>query len=1104
MANAGTGNSVTPNEFIAKWRAVELKESSAAQEHFIDLCRLLGEPTPAEDDPTGERYCFERGARKDTGGGGWADVWKRHHFAWEYKGKHADLDAAFAQLRQYVLALENPPLLIVSDMTRFRIRTNWTNSVSETHEFTIYDLADAAPRDILKWALSDPERLRPGETRQELTERAAAAFADLAHGLRERGHDPQAVAHFVNRLVFCMFAEDMGLLPDRLFRRMLEQARRRPSTFADLAGRLFGTMAAGGLVGFEEVAWFNGGLFDDDTALPLDPEGISIVRKAAALDWSEIDPSILGVLFERGLDPDKRSQLGAHYTDRDKIMRIVEPVVTHPWLAEWRTSKDLIRAELDRAVTVPRFDTPALGLERTRRRDRAERLLRDFLERLRAFTVLDPACGSGNFLYLALQALKDLERRVQLEAEELGLSRRFPAIGPANVKGIEINPFAAELARVSVWIGEIQWMRRNGFSEVRDPILRPLDTIECRDAVLTPDGNEPDWPAADVVIGNPPFLGGKLLRGVLGGEYVEAIQRIYGDRIHGEADLVCHWFDKAQRLVAAGRIASAGLVATNSIRGGRNRSVLDRIVEQGAIFDAWSDKPWVVDGAAVRVSLICFAGKDAGLPMRLNGEDAPRINADLTSTVDLTHACRLPQNAGVAFMGDTKNGAFDIPGKLAREWLRLPANPSGRPNSDVLKPWVNGMDLTRRPAGKWIVDFGSEMIEADAALYEGPFAHVAKHVKPVRQPILAPSVRDHWWRHTRPRPGMWQALAVIPTSLGNKSPHGGEAIQRGVGPVVIVGGEPRGQGAESAGVGAIQAGVGPFVDQGLDEALGLAVGLGPIGARDQVAEAQLAARGLEGAGLGVGPGAIRHHGLDGHPALAEKGVGLGEEMRRGGTPLIGVGPDEGHAGAVVHSHVQKVIAAAPPAGRSGAPAEAMPTAWRDPGQLLDIEMDQFAGPRPLVAHRAPGRPVEIGQARNPMPAQHTVDGGARHPQEPGQAMRAPAPRPPRAQDPLLHLLRQGVGPAMGDGRAVGQSGDPVLAVPAQPAIGRLPRDLLSLGRRRHRPAAMHDPLDEDLAPIRVQAPSTMSHESLLSVGSSNSPHRVWRLSSVNQAHGKYS
>ena len=183
------------------------------QEHFIDLCRLLGEPTPAEGDPTGEHYCFERGARKDTGGDGWADVWKRHYFAWEYKGQRANLDVAFNQLRQYSLALENPPLLIVSDMARFRIRTNWTNSVSLTHDFTLEDLADAARATSSSGQCPTPERLRPGESRRALTERAAATFAELAQSLRERGHDPQAVAHFVNRLVFCMFAEDVGLLP---------------------------------------------------------------------------------------------------------------------------------------------------------------------------------------------------------------------------------------------------------------------------------------------------------------------------------------------------------------------------------------------------------------------------------------------------------------------------------------------------------------------------------------------------------------------------------------------------------------------------------------------------------------------------------------------------------------------------------------------------------------------------------------------------------------------------------------------------------------------------------------------------------------------------
>ena len=746
-------DAMTPGEFIAKWRASELKERSASQEHFIDLCRLLGEPTPAEGDPIGERYCFERGARKDSGGDGWADVWKRHCFAWEYKGKHADLNAAFNQLRQYALALENPPLMIVSDMARFRIRTNWTNSVSETHEFALEDLTDAAVRDKLKWAMSDPERLRPGESRQALTERAAATFASLAQSLRERGHEPQAVAHFVNRLVFCMFAEDVGLLPDNMFTRMLEHARRRPEDFAALAQDLFGAMAAGGRIGFEAVAWFNGGLFDDDATLPLDRAEIETTLKAAALDWSEIDPSILGTLFERGLDPDKRSQLGAHYTDRDKIMLIIEPVIVRPWLAEWETAKAEIAACLERA------DAAKSQSARTRQRARADRLLREFLERLRKFTVLDPACGSGNFLYLALHTLKDLEHRVQLEAEAMGLQRAFPTVSPANVKGIEINAYAAELARVAVWIGDIQWMRRNGFRESRDPILKPLETIECRDAILTPDGQEPEWPEADVVIGNPPFLGSRKLRSELGHAYAEALPRTYVGLVRGKPDLVCYWFAKAGRLVAEGKVFRAGLVATNSIRGGTNRTVLGKILEDSAIFDAWPDEPWVVEGAAVRVSLICFAREEAGHSVFLNGVAESQVNEDLTAgTLDLTRANPLVQNRNAAFQGDIKRGPFDIPGNLAREWLLLPTNPNGQPNADVLKPWVNGMDLIRRPAAKWIVDFGSSMSEADATFYEAPFAHIAEYVKPVRQRNQERESREFWFRHWRPRPDMWAAL----------------------------------------------------------------------------------------------------------------------------------------------------------------------------------------------------------------------------------------------------------------------------------------------------------------------------------------------------------
>ena len=354
---------------------------------------------------------------------------------------------------------------------------------------------------------------------------------------------------------------------------------------------------------------------------------------------------------------------------------------------------------------------------------------------------------------------------MQFEAEALGFQRAFPEVGPANVKGIEINPYAAELARVSVWIGEIQWMRRNGFSEARDPILKPLDTIECRDAILTPDNAEPDWPEADVVIGNPPFLGGKLLITHLGEGYVSRMFSTYAGRVPAEADLVCYWFEKAGRQIASGKAGRVGLVATNSIRGGANRRALQAATDSRRIFEAWSDEPWVIDGAAVRVSLVCFSRADdaAVSDARLDGQPVDEIYTDLTARrggggVDLTGVRRLPRNAGVAFMGDTKGGPFDVAGNQAREWLRLPANPNGRTNADVLKPWMNGMDLTRRPAGKWIVDFGWTMSAGDAALYEEPFRWVKERVYPMRQENRIGAHRLDWWRHLRPRPEMWRAL----------------------------------------------------------------------------------------------------------------------------------------------------------------------------------------------------------------------------------------------------------------------------------------------------------------------------------------------------------
>ena len=388
--------------------------------------------------------------------------------------------------------------------------------------------------------------------------------------------------------------------------------------------------------------------------------------------------------------------------------------------------------------------------------------MRTFLERLRKFVVLDPACGSGNFLYLALHELKDIEHRVQLEAEAMGLQRGFPAVGPANVKGIEINAYAAELARVSVWIGEIQWMRRNGFRESRDPILKPLETIECRDAVLTPDSSEPAWPEANVVIGNPPFFGHRLMLKVLGEQYTGVLRQTYRGSVPAFSDLVCYWFHKAGGLIRDGQLERAGLVATNSIRGGKNRDALDRIVRDSTIFDAWADEPWVVDGASVRVSLVCFSAKKAGRAHYLNGNTVSQINADLTSgRTDTTQAARLESNRFASFAGGKKYGPFDIPGELARRWLRLPSNPNGQPNAHVLKPWINGMDVTRRGSGKWIIDFGSSTTETEAALYEVPFSYVAEHVRPKRENDRARRVREFWWRHETTRPKMQRALSRL-------------------------------------------------------------------------------------------------------------------------------------------------------------------------------------------------------------------------------------------------------------------------------------------------------------------------------------------------------
>ena len=762
---------MTPQEFIKKWGAggpaYALNERAGAQQHFMDLCAVLGVPTPGD----AENYCFERGLTKTGTGKGFADVWMRGHFGWEYKAPGKNLQGALKQLMLYALPLENPPLLVVSDRLRIEIHTHFTGTPSECHTILLEDLTKPDIQEELRWIFKAPDKFKPAKTTREITEEAASAFAETADRLRSAGVPPEEVSHFLTQCLFCFFAEDVYLLPSKLFERLVG-VHVAPDVLGAQLEKLFESMRDGGLFGAEDIPWFNGGLFAQIKVPPLSAEDVKSLRVASGLNWSAIDPSIFGTLFERGLDPGKRSQLGAHYTDPATILRIVNPVVEAPLLAEWaRVSKriadllekrDRLRAEANTIIDKTRFArvrTQANDAERD-----AQKAFNSYLERLKEFKVLDPACGSGNFLYLSLRALKDIEHKVNLEAETLGLHRQQDVTGPHNVLGIEINEFAAELARVTVWIGELQWRLQHGYAFKTSPILEPLDCIETRDAIVNADGTEAEWPPATVVVGNPPFLGTKKMRREVGHEYTERLRDAYKGRVVGFADLVCYWFEKARAKIVAGELGAAGLVATDSLRGGMNRKVLDDIDETATIYGAWSSLPWVNEGASLQVCLVAFASKAFEVPPRLDGVVVSKINSDLSSGADLTTANVLPENQWAAYYTTVKAGPFDIAGDLARKWLALP-NPSGNSNADVVKPWANGKGVIERPKDKWIIDFGTDMSVDDAALYEAPFKYVVETVKPLRDDNPRASYKKHWWLLAEPIPQLRTALAGLPRYL---------------------------------------------------------------------------------------------------------------------------------------------------------------------------------------------------------------------------------------------------------------------------------------------------------------------------------------------------
>lgn len=754
--------SLTPDAFVRKWRDMALKERSASQSHFIDLCHMLGWPTPTDADKEGSFYAFERGAEKLGAGGGWADVWLRGHFGWEYKGPKKDLGKAYDQLQLYRESLENPPLLIVSDLSVIEVHSNFTNTPKRVERFTLDDLLKPERRELLSCIFTRPEAFKAQVTTEQVTKDAAKEFATLADRLRARGIAAPEAAHFLIRLLFCLFAEDVGLLPTNLFSRLVQLGRKDAALFNRQIRDLFGAMAhRNSYFGVDPIRWFNGGLFDSDKTVELDRDDLGVLGKIAGMDWASIEPSIFGTLFERSLDPSKRSQLGAHFTSREDILLIVEPVLMAPLRREWaevQAAAGAIMARRDGAT----------GGQRTKLEGELRSSLLAFMQRLASIRVLDPACGSGNFLYVSLKALLDLWKEVWLFIGRAGITLPMAlddvAPSPSQLHGIELSEYAHELAQVTVWIGYIQWLRDNGFGFPDEPILRKIDTIRNMDAILAYDEEgrpvEPEWPEAEVIVGNPPFLGRSLLRGELGADYLDALFVVYSFRLPKSSDLCCYWFEKARAVVGQGG-CRVGLLATQGIRGGKNRTVLTRIKSSGDIFFAVSDRPWYLDGANVHVSMIGF---DSGLESlrTLDGRVVSNINADLTFDIDVTTAHQLPENSDLCFRGSQKRGPFDIDEQTALRLRAESGNPTGKSNSNVVLPYWNGIDVSQRPRNRWIIDFGSDMTLEEAAEFEAPFEYIREHVYPGRITNNDSILRQRWWLHGRSQPAMRLLVARLP------------------------------------------------------------------------------------------------------------------------------------------------------------------------------------------------------------------------------------------------------------------------------------------------------------------------------------------------------
>ncbi len=847
----------TAASFIARWKNVSGSERANYQLFITELCALLDAPPPepASEDTRDNAYVFERRVTFAHGDGstssGFIDCYRRGAFVLEAKklrqgpatrGFDDALLRARSQAESYARALPaaegRPPLLLVVDVGHvIELYSEFTRSGGNytpfpdprSHRIKLADLASPAVRERLRKAWLEPMELDPSRASAAVTREVAAQLAEVAKSLEAAGHAPQHVAAFLTRCLFSMFAEDVGLLPKGAFVELVEKYQEKPTVLRGMLKNLWTEMDRGGFSAAlaENVRRFNGKLFKnaegDAYALPLDRDQIGLLLRAAKANWREVEPAIFGTLLERALDPDERHALGAHYTPRAYVERLVLPTVVEPLRAEWRDAQAA-------AILLAREAEELEGKARDAKRKEARAEIETFHHRLCTVRVLDPACGSGNFLYVTLEHLKRLEGEVLNQLEALGapgqgiqtkLGIEGETVTLQQLRGIEINERAAALAELVLWIGFLQWeIRTRGNDAVGEPVIHDYGNIECRDAVLAYDREEPaldpstrkvitrwdgktfkkhpvtgedvpdesarkieyryvnprkaEWPQVAFIVGNPPFIGNKRMRDALGHGYVETLREAWPE-VPESADYVMYWWHHAAVLVRAESAERFGLITTNSLTMVFNR----RIVEQHFsakdplhLAFAIPDHPWVdnADGAAVRIAMTVGAkGSGSGtLTLVVDEQDVGQLEKEVslsprraTIHANLTVGADV---AGTAALRSNTDICWQGVKLVGDGFLVDPETVDAmrRHGASVIRNYLSNRDLVQVHRRLHVIDFAGLAVDKAREANPLAFQQVLDRVKPLRDQNSEPSRREGWWLFGRTNENMRRAIDGLP------------------------------------------------------------------------------------------------------------------------------------------------------------------------------------------------------------------------------------------------------------------------------------------------------------------------------------------------------